>query len=430
MANLTRHGIQSIRVIVSTQGDFYCNSIYPPMETNENDLLRLSYRKIDFMLNATRQYNTETSKLKVVMVLSNFWHWTGGLSYYVNTTCVDSTTEHIPCIGVNGTEEEYIAYTRKFYSCTKAREELKKLFYNMANHVNEYSGKKYMNDDAIMSWEIVNEAIPNADAAIFRAWAYDMVSYMKSVDTNHLVTIGSMGTKFDPEFRTTHEISGVDYITFSVHAKEWGWIVSSGELTSLENAKAKTKDYIDEIVKIAKLIRKPLILNVFEYPRDNNECKPRTATKDRDEYFKHVLSIVGSYATQRLIVGAFFWGWSDHYEPKKECTEKWVIEDPVIGDRTDRPQGILSVNEFDESTMTIIREAANALKDAHLKENLPNYLWILYAAVIGGVLLFIIAYTIAVLKNDPLESEKEAAKEEEKSESEDREKLIESKKNE
>jgi len=394
--NLTNHGIQSIRIMVSSQEPYYCYSVTPGMETDGN-LSCISYRKIDFILNATREYNNKTNKLKVVMVLSNFWSWTGGLARYVNNT-YDEITK-IPCIRVNGSEAEFIEYTTNFYDNREAQDMLKRLFYNIANHVNEYSNVAYKNDDAIMSWEIVNEAIPGEDLTVFRSWVSDIVSYIKSIDTNHLVTIGSIGTRYDEEFMLTHEISGIDYITFSLHPSEWDWIKSSEGRTPLQNAKLNTSAYMKEIVEIARIIRKPLILNVFDYPRDKNSYSPSSKVEDRDDYFKHVLSEVTKYAEDRLMVGAYFWGWSDSFKctetpkgtilPPPTCGQKWLFEHLIIGDRTDHPQGAFSVYESDTSTMKVIKKASDTLRQFPLQDPIPDYLWVLCAAIIGGFLLFL-----------------------------------------
>ncbi len=76
----------------------------------------------------------------------------------------------------------------------------------MLNHVNTISGVAYKNDPAIMIWELENEprcqgsgrpsGLPSSNTCTTQtlvSWISDVAGYIKSVDANHLVSVGDEG---------------------------------------------------------------------------------------------------------------------------------------------------------------------------------------------------------------------------------------------
>ncbi|XP_039119967.1 mannan endo-1,4-beta-mannosidase 6-like [Dioscorea cayenensis subsp. rotundata] len=60
---------------------------------------------------------------------------------------------------------------------------------------NTYSGVTYSDEPAIFAWELMNEprCISNSSGPLLQAWITEMASYIKSLDSNHLVTVGIEG---------------------------------------------------------------------------------------------------------------------------------------------------------------------------------------------------------------------------------------------
>eukprot|EP00826_Nyctotherus_ovalis_P006843 TRINITY_DN1166_c0_g1_i2.p1 TRINITY_DN1166_c0_g1~~TRINITY_DN1166_c0_g1_i2.p1 ORF type:complete len:402 (+),score=105.25 TRINITY_DN1166_c0_g1_i2:355-1560(+) len=367
-----------------------CHNVQPGMETSEGDLLPVSYKKIDFILYQMSKYNNDTHRLKAVMVLNNFWHWTGGISWYVHSTCNNSS---IPCMARGASEKTFINYTALFYECKEAKDMLKRLIRHMIHHKNQYTGVMYKDDDTIMSWEIVNDAMPGENSDAFYAWARKIADYVKSLDSKHLVTIGSAGPYYDKNFRRLHEIDNVDYITFSIHPQRWGWN------TSLQTMTSSVKEYMENITQITKIVRKPVVLNSFSYTRDGGGCSVNDTTVIRDIFFNYTLNLMIEYAKKKMIVGCFFWGWTDSREPRPECGYLWDVtkKDPIIGDATDESQGTYCVYGND-TTMVIIKDAAKELKQAVREEDTPPFLWLLYVIIPGVFLLIIIIFLIVSMR--------------------------------
>ncbi len=120
--------------------------------------------------------------MKAVMVLNNYWQWSGGMGQYVSW----HEKTPIPYPGDYGT---FMAYVAKFYACEECQTWYRDHIQTIINHTNPYTGLKYRDDPAIFSWELANE--PRRYPL---DWINDTAAYIKSLDPNHMVTTGSEGT--------------------------------------------------------------------------------------------------------------------------------------------------------------------------------------------------------------------------------------------
>lgn len=81
-----------------------------------------------------------------------------------------------------------------------------------------------------MSWQIGNEPRPFGEdnKKSFAAWIADCAALIKSMDSNHLVSIGSegmAGCEGDLSLWTSiHADANVDYTTIHIWPNNWGWI--------------------------------------------------------------------------------------------------------------------------------------------------------------------------------------------------------------
>ncbi len=86
---------------------------------------------------------------------------------------------------------------------------------------------RYANDPTIMAWQLINEAqVKDSEgggcstnaATILRNWASDVSGLVKSIDPDHLVSIGTIGTgqcgASTSEYQTLHTLSTVDLCEF------------------------------------------------------------------------------------------------------------------------------------------------------------------------------------------------------------------------
>lgn len=67
----------------------------------------------------------------------------------------------------------------------------------LLNHTNTYTGRKLKDEPSVFAWELANEPRCNTDAQckdnILYNWAKEMSEYVKSVDPNHMVSLGDEG---------------------------------------------------------------------------------------------------------------------------------------------------------------------------------------------------------------------------------------------
>ena len=67
----------------------------------------------------------------------------------------------------------------------------------LLNHTNPYTNRKLKDEPSVFAWELSNEPRCNTDAQckdnILYNWAKEMSEYVKSIDPNHMVSLGDEG---------------------------------------------------------------------------------------------------------------------------------------------------------------------------------------------------------------------------------------------
>ncbi len=139
--------------------------------------------ELDDLLAKCNQYG-----VRVVIPLVDHWHWVGGIDGYV---WLAGESEGEP------TNSSFQDWAWKFYSSEKCLDYFEQMINHLLNRVNTVTGVKYMDDKAILCWETANEAGSNQTSQRthddeLSAWTINVVNYIKSIDTNHLVLDGRM----------------------------------------------------------------------------------------------------------------------------------------------------------------------------------------------------------------------------------------------
>ncbi|MCF8262490.1 MAG: hypothetical protein K9J12_17070 [Melioribacteraceae bacterium] len=101
--------------------------------------------------------------VRLIVSLLNNWKWMGGVPQYA---------------GFRGKDRE------AFWSDPELISDFKKTVEFVLNRTNTVSGIKYKDDKSIMCWETGNELVCPY------SWTKEIVTYIKSIDTNHLVMDG------------------------------------------------------------------------------------------------------------------------------------------------------------------------------------------------------------------------------------------------
>lgn len=362
---LKDNGVNNLRVLVGAEGKGLVNGVErltPAFQTEQGKFNTEILDGLDYLL-----YEMSKRRMYAVLFLSNNWEWSGGFLQYLSWNKV--ITDSVMKSKLNW--DDLRDNTSKFYSCKPCHEDYEKQLRFVLNHVNKYTKRKYTDEPAIMAWEIANEPRPMRASAVdaYKKWTSSVAKLIKSIDKNHLVTLGTegiMGTEESPElFKEVHSPGEVDYLTLHIWPKNWGWFRDTSIVSGLPDVISRTREYIRKHEETALELNKPLVIEEFGLPRDHHSFDPASSTLSRDEMYD---TIFDEWSRSRekggAIAGCNFWafGGSARPVPKQEF---WKEGDDFMGDPPQEEQGLNTVFDSDQSTWKLIR--SYALRDINKK---------------------------------------------------------------
>src|SRR3712207_2580089 len=122
-------------------------------------------------------------------------------------------------------------------------------------------------------------------AEAYRRWVADVAALIKAKDKKHLVTIGHegrMGTEDIKLFEEIHADGNVDYLTIHIWPKNWSWFKGHEVEAGFAGVVEKTLGYIEEHLRVAERLGKPLVIEEFGLPRDRHSFEVTSTTALRD----------------------------------------------------------------------------------------------------------------------------------------------------
>lgn len=364
-------GITNLRVMASSEGpgtnaDRMSPTLQPSPGVYDPDV----WDGLDYLISEMND-----RKMHAVMVINNFWDWSGGMVQYLEWYH-DSIGDGIEYPTPQSKWFEFLYYMSDYYACDECDEwfveanvDTSKFHKNpcamcndwfesfidtLLNHYNPYTGRRYRDEPTVFAWQLANEpryAPP--------AWIDKIAAYIKTIDPNHMVTTGSEGKVAVPnwsmdEVKDLHDGSDIDYMTVHLWPQNWGWHdPAKGDMdtTAMENAIS----YIDEHEKTAVAINKPLVLEEFGLARDDGKLSEGTPTKNRREFYSLVFDEVYRSASEGgPLAGDNFWVWGG----ESRSGDIWE------GDPPHEESGWYAVYDTDTATHAII--AAHAANMASL----------------------------------------------------------------
>lgn len=205
-------------------------------------------RELDYMLASAAQHN-----VRMIMVLTGNWKDFGGMDQYVKW--------------FGG------KYHDEFYTHAGIRQAYKDWAKKVITRTNTITGKKYVDDPTIFSWELANEprcinaSLPTSGKCTtdtLVTWADEMSRYIKSLDANHMVSVGDEGflargnanqwaynaaDGVDNERLTG--LDTVDFGTYHMYPGPWGYSFEWGT------------QWIVDHNKVGQALDKPMVLEEF-----------------------------------------------------------------------------------------------------------------------------------------------------------------------
>lgn len=208
-----------------------------PRQYDEN-----GFKKLDYVI-----YKASQHGIRLIIPFINNWDDMGGMSQYVRWS------------GKSGHD--------LFYTDTWSKDLYKDYIQHMLTRVNTITGITYRDDPTIFIWELANEPRNQSDRSgkVFTSWVQEMASFIKSLDKNHLVSLGTEGFSADKpnggwmydgnegtDFVSATSVQEVDIASVHLYPEHWG----------LDDKAAST--WLNERLDIAKqVIKKPVYLGEF-----------------------------------------------------------------------------------------------------------------------------------------------------------------------
>jgi len=345
---LKLYGITNLRVLFSGEGDAsYPYRITPSVQEKPREYNESILRSFDMFLHEVAKRN-----IKLVLVLNNNWEWSGGFGQYLEWS--GSSNPILPKTH-NWDWEKYCQYISQFYSCDSCQVVYRSWIQTIITRKNSINQKIYSSDESIMAWQLANEPRPMKKEAIcdYKNWISNTSSYIKSLDSNHLVSVGVegiIGTDMDTAlFTEIHSIPSIDYATIHLWPKTWQWYNGNPHHSITDTTLNKTKNYIELHSRLAQKIKKPLVIEEFGMHRDDNSFSEKSSTNKRNHYYQFVYDIGNKYGVN----GYNFWG-AFAYRSSRMKSDFWNKGLPHGADPPQEEQGLYGAFALDSSTWRCI----------------------------------------------------------------------------
>ena len=351
-------GINNLRVLVGSDGkNGITSKVEPTLQKSPGVYNDTILAGLDYLL-----MEMGKRKMYAVLYLNNSWEWTGGYSQYLQWAGYGKA----PVPAVDGWPA-YMKYVKQFQQSDSAKALFRNYVKDIITRTNRYTGKKYVDDKAIMSWQIGNEprAFSDENKEPFARWIANVAAQIKSLDKNHMVSTGSEGKHGCEQdiklFERIHADKNVDYMNVHLWPYNWGWVTKDSLSQKLQLAKENTKKYISEHLAIAEKYQKPLVMEEFGFPRDGFKFSKESTTCARDSYYRYVFDlIIAGKNAGGFFAGCNFWGWGGFANPSTEHVF-WQKGDDYCGDPAQEEQGLNSVFASDK-TVEVIKESIQKFK--------------------------------------------------------------------
>ena len=359
-------GIKNLRILAASEGSANVDfRVRPSFQSDLGVYNEDLFTGLDFLLS-----EMEKRDMKAVLYLNNYWVWSGGMAQYV--AWMNDGELPNPFLEQYGWVD-FMNYSARFYSNEKTVKYFRDYVGVILNRRNKFTGKLYKSDPTIMAWELANEPRPGRreksgleNRVIFDKWIDETAGYIKSIDTNHLVTTGSEGTAGCIDslsiFIRAHDGENIDYLTAHLWVLNWVWFDPKRPDETYPEAERKAIDYLKEHIECADNLGKPLVFDEFGIPRDYHSFSPSSSTTARDEFFTKVFTFIYDRSKNGTAAGSNFWGWGGEGRPRDPTGySKWEYGDDYTGDPPQEPQGRNSVFNSDTSTLHVLKKFAGKM---------------------------------------------------------------------
>ncbi|MES2649345.1 MAG: glycosyl hydrolase [Bacteroidota bacterium] len=347
---LQSKGVNNLRIAVGAEGFTDYPYRIPGSKTLQPEQGKFDegiMKGLDYLLVEMGKRN-----MKAILHFTNTWEWSGGLGQYLEWNGYKDQ----PLPKKDGyTWDKYQQYISQFFSCDPCKNAVDNYIRYVVNRTNSISGKRYIDETAIMAWEIINEPRPMSQQAVpeFLNWIKHVAALVKSLDKNHLLTTGSEGDIATNNniglYETMHADKNIDYLTIHIWPKNWGWFKDTSIAAGFDQVLNNTKAYIDRHIAVRDKLNKPFVIEEFGLPRNGHSFDINAPVTYRDNYYTTIIETINN----QTVAGINFWAFGGEARPKPGQIF-WKEGDDFMGDPGGEEQGLNVVFDSDSSTWKMI----------------------------------------------------------------------------
>lgn len=194
----------------------------------------------------------------------------------------------------------------------------KKRIKQIIERKNSINGRVYRNDPTILAWELANELeYWHFNESDVYGWIDDIATYIKTLDKNHLVTIGismhnSEFSNGSPLYRIFN-VPTLDFFSFHFY--------SSSEILNSSNMISREEMYQIEFITNKFLsLGKPVIMGEFGFSNSLDLNSKIRSTQNTADLYNLALKKYMDTAFYAGCSGVIFWGWG---VPEEKMVPMW-----------------------------------------------------------------------------------------------------------
>jgi len=362
-------GVTNLRILAASEGASHKNALKPAFQERPGVINEDLLVGLDFLLDEMAKRD-----MRAVLFLNNFWEWSGGMNVYSEWYGDGPATNP----SETGDWTAFMNHSAKFYRNKAAQNGFREYISQIINRTNSINAVTYSEDPTIMSWQLANEPRPgdreegHTHVQAWIDWIDQTSAYIKELAPRQLVSTGAEGARGSLEvmdyYVRAHQSTNVDYLTFHMWAKNWGWYKANDAESTFQATLDSARIYVETHVEVARQLNKPITMEEFGLGRDAESNDPSTTTSYRDQYLNHVFKLVEmSMETGSPLAGTNFWAWGG-YGKANGVDYQWRPGDSFTGDPPQEPQGLNSVFAADSSTIQILRDHAMFIRSKAIQK--------------------------------------------------------------
>ncbi|KAJ7981469.1 Mannan endo-1,4-beta-mannosidase [Quillaja saponaria] len=200
---------------------------------------------------------------------------------------------------------------------------------------NTITGIEYRDDPTIFAWELMNEPRCMSDTSgdTLQDWIEEMSAFVKSIDKNHLVTVGLEGfygpdnpkrltvnpeewaSRLGSDFIRNSKVSNIDFASVHIYPDHW-----FHDQEFEDKLKFVSKWMISHIEDGDRELKKPVLFSEYGLSNLNKDFLP----SQRDKFYKTVLDTIHKSA-KRKHSGAGALAWQFFVEGMDEFNDDFGI---------------------------------------------------------------------------------------------------------